>query len=86
MFSTGTSCHISYVSNLVILFISQGPKGPRGIKGAPGDRGQMGERVSVGDKEGERGRDRCEPSIMFLEVCVHVCVYADGSVSVSLSS
>uniref|UniRef100_A0A671YIF8 Collagen type VI alpha 1 chain n=1 Tax=Sparus aurata TaxID=8175 RepID=A0A671YIF8_SPAAU len=37
-------CHISYVSNLIIPFISQGPKGPRGIKGAPGDRGPMGER------------------------------------------
>uniref|UniRef100_A0A671YFS4 Collagen type VI alpha 1 chain n=1 Tax=Sparus aurata TaxID=8175 RepID=A0A671YFS4_SPAAU len=40
-------CHISYVSNLIIPFISQGPKGPRGIKGAPGDRGPMGERTDV---------------------------------------
>lgn len=78
-------CHISFVSDFIIPFISQGPKGPRGIKGASGDRGQMGERVSVGERERERqmcaihhvhGHEVCE--------CVFVFVF-EGSVSVSLS-
>lgn len=66
------TCRVSYVSGLIINFISQGPKGPRGIKGAPGDRGQIGGRVSVGGT--------CGPSIIFSgshEVSVYVCVYLD---------
>ena len=69
------SCHISYVSHLIIPFVSQGPKGQRGIKGAPGDRGQMGELVR-GRQRGKGGEGRMcaihhKPCH---EVCVCMCV------------
>lgn len=82
-----TDAHVyTHVSNLIILFFSQGAKGPRGIKGAPGDRGQIGERVSAGDRRRKHtyaGRvpSSISPALRLSYVCVCVCVWICKCVS-----
>uniref|UniRef100_A0A3Q1HLE7 VWFA domain-containing protein n=1 Tax=Anabas testudineus TaxID=64144 RepID=A0A3Q1HLE7_ANATE len=67
---------ISYVSNLIIPFVFQGPKGPRGIKGAPGDRGPIGERGE--DGVAGNGTAGC-PGFQVSFVKAFVCMFPASS-------